>query len=315
MSKKLAVLVGINYLNDPSVRLYGCINDIDNMANVLIKNFGYDPANILKLRDDQSNTALLPTRSNIVLALKNLIAQSATCSEIWFHYSGHGAQTCDLDRDEYDGLDEVIVPLDFKTAGLVTDDEIFNMVKLSKCKTMLIFDSCHSGSVCDLQWGFEYKNGNYIKTQASRKAITNPNVISISGCKDSQTSADAFSSTLNQNVGAFTSTFIQCLTNNGFSGNILKIYSDVIGMIGTSGFTQIPILSCSSVVPMYTFSNVGPALIPKVNATTVTTTTTGTPAKKDIDIQISASLTPGENIFSFGMNIKGKRRGRMQMHF
>jgi hypothetical protein len=39
------------------------------------------------------------------------------------HSSGHGGQTKDLDGDEDDGFDEVIYPLDFKTAGHIVDDD------------------------------------------------------------------------------------------------------------------------------------------------------------------------------------------------
>lgn len=36
--------------------------------------------------------------------------------------SGHGAQIRDIDGDEIDGLDEVIYPVDYETAGHIVDD-------------------------------------------------------------------------------------------------------------------------------------------------------------------------------------------------
>ena len=37
---------------------------------------------------------------------------------------GHGGQTKDLDGDEDDGYDEVIYPVDFRTAGHIVDDDM-----------------------------------------------------------------------------------------------------------------------------------------------------------------------------------------------
>ena len=41
---------------------------------------------------------------------------------------GHGSQVRDLDGDEEDGYDEVICPLDFKTAGPIVDDEMHRIL-------------------------------------------------------------------------------------------------------------------------------------------------------------------------------------------
>jgi hypothetical protein len=42
--------------------------------------------------------------------------------------SGHGGQTKDLDGDEEDGYDEVIYPVDFRTAGYIVDDEMHRIM-------------------------------------------------------------------------------------------------------------------------------------------------------------------------------------------
>jgi len=74
---------------------------------------------------------------------------------LFFHFSGHGGQTKDLDGDEEDGFDEVIYPLDFETNGHIVDDEMHDiMVKALPpgCRMTAIFDSCHSGSALDLPY-------------------------------------------------------------------------------------------------------------------------------------------------------------------
>ena len=68
---------------------------------------------------------------------------------------GHGGQTPDLDGDEDDGYDEVIYPVDFRTAGHIVDDEMHRiMVSTLKPGVRLtaIFDSRHSGSALDLPY-------------------------------------------------------------------------------------------------------------------------------------------------------------------
>jgi hypothetical protein len=253
---KKALLVGINYKNIKGAALNGCINDIVNTSEVLIDTFDYDTKNITQLRDDTNVASSLPTRANILSNLSGLVAQSSNLSELWFHYSGHGSQIRDTNGDEVDRLDEVLVPVDFQQNGFIVDDEIFTIVKNSKCKTILIFDSCHSGSVCDLQWNYQYTNGSLMKTMTTNKMITNPNVFCFSGCKDPETSADAYSREKQMGVGAFTDTFLRCLRANRMNVDILKLYSDICVTIKQSGFTQSPSFSCSSPSPIYKFVRV-----------------------------------------------------------
>jgi hypothetical protein len=68
---------------------------------------------------------------------------------------GHGGQTKDLDGDEDDGYDEVVYPVDFRTAGHIVDDEMHRIMVGSLqpgVRLTAIFDSCHSGSALDLPY-------------------------------------------------------------------------------------------------------------------------------------------------------------------
>jgi len=253
-TRKCALLVGCNYSKDPVNRLQGCINDVVNMSQTLVDAFDYDLNNIFILRDDSSVATSMPTRVNILTALSALIAKSANLDEIWFHYSGHGSQVKDTNGDELDVLDEVIVPTDFRTAGVVLDDDIFAIIQKSKCKTVLLFDSCHSGSICDMQWSYQVtgQTGKWIRT--SNKAIaSNPNIFCFSGCKDTQTSADAYDPFQVQSVGAFTCAFLHALRLNHMNVDIYKLYVDVCTVLKNAGFSQIPVFSCSSPNSIYTF--------------------------------------------------------------
>ena len=307
---KKALLVGINYTNVQQRQLHGCIDDIVNINELLVDNFNYDINNIIMLRDDNNNATTiegfsdasgagenrrnsrersseeLPTRINILTHLSNLVKQSANLSEIWFHYSGHGSQINAVSNGKYNNLNEVILPVDYQTNGFIIDDEIYNIIKNVKCKMILVFDSCHSGSICELQWSFLYTGqrseaslgvlrtqelasdgrptqlltqkgalhpdefgSSIIKSMNSNKSIANPNIFCLSSCKDSQTCADAFNNIKTQGVGVFTDSLIHCLRTNHMNVDVLKLYNDICVYIASNGFTQTPLLSCSSDSP------------------------------------------------------------------
>jgi hypothetical protein len=247
---KKALTIGINYKNT-QYALNGCIADIVNISNILVSEYGYLKENIIQLRDDSSSPGLQPTKLNILLNLTKLVNESTNLSELWIHYSGHGSQIRDITGSEADGLDEVIVPVDFKNKGFIPDNDIFNIIKNVKCKTILIFDSCHSGTVCDLNWSFEFNGNGFIKTLNASKDINNPYIICLSGCKDSQTSQDSFSTNYNTPMGAFTDALIYCMKQNNFTINILKLYAEICIYLSAKKYSQKPILSSSSIVPSF----------------------------------------------------------------
>jgi hypothetical protein len=251
MSKK-ALLIGINYYDTPAAALKGCVNDVVNMRNMLIDAYGYDSENIKILRDDAVDAVFKPTAANIVNSLASIIAQSASLKEIWIHYSGHGSQIRDTNGDEADRLDEVIVPSDYTRVGLITDDMIFNIIKQSKCPTVLIFDSCNSGTVCDLMWNFNVVSSTQVRSvKTNNKAINNPNIYCFSGCRDEQTSADVYNTTTQQFCGAMSNSIMECLRWNKHNVDIKKLLSDVVSSMKQNGLTQVPALSSSSQVPVY----------------------------------------------------------------
>lgn len=109
------------------------------------------------LTDDQQNPAGRPTRANIIRAMHWLVAGAQPNDSLFLHFSGHGSQTEDLDGDEEDGLDETILPEDFKTAGMIVDDEMHDILVKplpAGCRLTALFDCCHSGSVLDLPYEY-----------------------------------------------------------------------------------------------------------------------------------------------------------------
>lgn len=116
-----ALLIGINYFNTPN-ELKGCINDVRNLAPFLNQRYGFPYDDMVILTDDQRDPAAQPTRDNIIRAMHWLVSGAQPNDSLFFHFSGHGGQTEDLDGDEEDGLDETIYPVDFKKAGHIVDD-------------------------------------------------------------------------------------------------------------------------------------------------------------------------------------------------
>jgi len=152
--KKKALCIGINYSGQQG-ELRGCINDANNIKRFLITQFKYKEEDMVILTDDARDPRAIPTQQNILRAMEWLVRDAHPNDSLFFHYSGHGGQTKDLDGDEEDGYDEVIYPVDFKQNGHIVDDVMHKiMVKPlpQGCRLTAIFDSCHSGSALDLPY-------------------------------------------------------------------------------------------------------------------------------------------------------------------
>lgn len=152
--RRKALLIGINYFGQRG-QLRGCINDVRNMSAYLVENFGYKREDMVILTDDQQNPMSQPTKQNILRAMHWLVKDARPNDSLFFHYSGHGGQTKDLDGDEPDGYDEVIYPVDFRQVGHITDDEMHRIMVRplqSGVRLTAIFDSCHSGTALDLPY-------------------------------------------------------------------------------------------------------------------------------------------------------------------
>jgi hypothetical protein len=80
----------------------------------------------LILMDDGQHHA--PTKKNITDAFHRITQYSRAGDVVFIHYSGHGGRVKDLDGDEDDGYDETLIPVDFKSAGQILDDDIYRDV-------------------------------------------------------------------------------------------------------------------------------------------------------------------------------------------
>lgn len=222
--KKRALIIGINYNTVPSLKLNGCIEDTKHISDFWTKQ-GVSSEYMLVLTDDNKlDRKKMPTVSNIRKAMRWLLTD-ATVSDFYntpelswptvkkfhqyyIHYSGHGTQVRDTSGDEKDGRDEAICCLNdtCTSYSTIVDDELRSNLAAKIPDGSILFgtmDCCHSGTVIDLPYKFDG-----ISTEISGIEL-NKKVFIISGCQDSETSADAFINGVS--VGATTAAFLDVM--------------------------------------------------------------------------------------------------------
>jgi len=150
--RRRAVLIGINYEGQQG-QLSGCHNDANNIKRYLIKKQGFKEKDMLILMDDGRHHQ--PTKRNILEAFDRVVEYSQAGDVVFIHYSGHGGRVRDTSGDEADGYDETLIPLDFKRAGQILDDDLYErLVKRMRegVTVVVLMDCCHSGTALDLPY-------------------------------------------------------------------------------------------------------------------------------------------------------------------
>lgn len=247
-AKSVALLFGLNYKGIQGAELNGCINDVREISTILKDKFGFE--DILLYEDDTNPTST--TLLSMVKSLQNLALRSWTenLERVWIHYSGHGTYIKDKNSDERDGRDEALVPRDFNTSGVLLDDDLSLLLTRFNPKTRVVFvcDACHSGTMCDLTFRWI---SNTRKVIENTKTKCSAPVILLSGCMDTQTSADAFM--LNQGTGqmqyqgAMTNALVRALKEDTakYASNAFALSNRVRDILKSGGFRQYPELSSS----------------------------------------------------------------------
>ena len=154
-----ALLVGVDaYENVKSLK--GAVADARAMQDFLVARAGYRPEEVRLLLDGEA------TRNGILAAARDwLVAGTAPGDEAFLFFSGHGFQQPDgADRDESDGMDETLVPVDASVDGngvvhgMIVDDELAALLdELAGRQVRVVVDACHSGTTfrtADADWRF-----------------------------------------------------------------------------------------------------------------------------------------------------------------
>jgi hypothetical protein len=142
MTLKKALLVGIN--DYPGMPLRGCLNDVEQMRALLTGRYSFRPEDVRLLLDRDATAEGL--RSGLAWLAEGGDAADAVRV---FHFSGHGSQQADENGDEPDGRDEGLVPYDYRSFGLVTDDLLKQHYDAfpPAGNLTLVMDCCHSGTI------------------------------------------------------------------------------------------------------------------------------------------------------------------------
>ncbi|RDX51622.1 hypothetical protein OH76DRAFT_1481169 [Lentinus brumalis] len=163
-----ALLVGIGYVDAASPDfppLSHAHSDTEALRDLLINNYDYSPEDVTVMSDkDGIGRDLGPTRENVLKQLGKPVVGAQSGSRAMFSFSGHSGQVPDPKNREADGLDEYIVPVDHVQLAndgtgkptkkvLILDNtlrkKLVNPLPIGASLTA-IFDSCHSGTMLDL---------------------------------------------------------------------------------------------------------------------------------------------------------------------
>lgn len=250
-----ALLVGINYYGS-SAELSGCVNDVrQELATFQKTKFPVDDMALLVDESDFPNVTAQPTRENIIKYMAWLVKDAQAGDVLFMHYSGHGSQTKSVDR--YEEYDQVICPVDYASAGCIVDNDIFKILAQSLpagVRMTILFDCCHSGSMMDLPYSFVggsgvSNSGCYHMQQIRQNNFCAGDILMISGCMDTQTSADVGNTAAlgNGTTGAGGAA-TQCLTYILLNTRDLSYTETMVKtreMLAKKRFEQVPQLSAS----------------------------------------------------------------------
>ena len=273
MGIKRALLVGINYPGTDHA-LRGCVNDVMKMNDIIVNHFGFtDPNNRRILTDASATTA------NILERLNWLVDGAKPGDVLFFHYSGHGSQLANKDYStdkEPDGLDEIICPVDLNWRDKVIRDdqlkEIFDRVPAGVNLTVVL-DCCHSGSGLDqdnryqtrefgppadldspnrerrLVMPYDILNRTIgldidVRPRSVQSRDVNNTGLLLSGCRDDQTSADAWIH--NQYIGACTFYLTDTLERHNYDVDYKTLIDEAGAALKKYGYSQRPELNGSA---------------------------------------------------------------------
>lgn len=261
--KKKAFLCGINRYEIPGADLRGCVNDVENMSDVLIDLYGFDQADITVVTD------LRATKAKIQCGLEDLVAGAEAGDVLYFHFSGHGSNVPDQDGDEADNRDEIFCPTDLDWRDPLRDDWVRRLLDRLDEGVNLTFvsDCCHSGSITRaIQPPDADKLERYLpcprdlfaaessrtlrgETRGGRRARESAAAatdvkevdlteVLITGCRADQTSADAYLD--GDYHGALTHSLASALRDANGDISYRDLHRQALARLAAGNFSQTP---------------------------------------------------------------------------
>ena len=261
---KRALLIGINKYQMDGADLRGCVNDVEDLAAALTEFHGFEKGNITKLLDGAA------TQKAMLAGIKKLVKDSKKGDIVVLHYSGHGSHVPDDNGEESDGRDETLCPTDLDWDDPFRDDWLrkeFDRLK-DGVNFTVIMDCCHSGtntrailppdapikprylpSPWSLKAAESGRSGprkvSSELRRSSRGARKGRDIVKaelpevlITGCRDTQTSADAFIN--NRYNGALTFSLVDAIRKSKGKLTYNELHDRAAATLKTRQFDQVP---------------------------------------------------------------------------
>jgi hypothetical protein len=253
---KAALCVGINNYPGTGSDLHGCIND----ANAWAARFNSRGFTTDVLLDEEA------TWERMTRSIEQVVAGAGAGDTVVITFSGHGSYVPDIDGDEFDDeRDEVICPYDISKNRPLTDDQLYDLFsdRQGDVRTVLIADSCHSGSVARLAPPLgeaepperirflppsvflpqEDITGLRGVGLTARPRQRKHEALLLAGCRDTETSADAFLD--GRPCGAFSFYALEALDRVDEGATYLQWMNAIRQLLPNQRFSQHPTMQGS----------------------------------------------------------------------
>ena len=263
MANKRALLIGINRYEIPGAGLRGCVNDVKGMASALEGLCGFRDADIETITDFDA------TKKGMQAGIRNLVSGGRKGDVLFLHYSGHGSNVPDDDGDEADHRDEILCPTDLDWKDPFRDDWLratFDGLRAGVSLTV-VMDCCHSGTntraihppdapviqrylpnpwdIMAAESGRRLKGRVTGRLRRTPHRKSGPDVVAvampetlIAGCRDTQTSADAFiDGTYN---GALTWSLVCALRATSGALTYRELHARSVALLSKGRYDQVP---------------------------------------------------------------------------
>jgi hypothetical protein len=261
---KRALLIGINRYRAAGADLRGCVNDVKDLSAALVEFHGFRKSDVTVLTD------FAATKRAMEAGIRALVRDSKKGDVALLHFSGHGSHVPDDNRDEADGRDEILCPADLDWDDPLRDDWLRTTLDGLRegVGLTVIMDCCHSGTNTRalLPPDAPVKE-RYLPSPSTLKAVESgrsaPKTVSselrsspravrkardivnadlpellITGCRDTQTSADAF---INGRFnGALTFALVEAIRKKRGRLTYRELHDHAAAVLKKRKFDQVP---------------------------------------------------------------------------
>ena len=261
---KRALLIGVNRYQMAGADLRGCVNDVDDLSAALVEFHGFKRGDISVLTDGAA------TKKAMQDGIKTLVREAKKGDVALLHYSGHGSNVPDDNGDEPDGRDEILCPTDLDWDDPLRDDWLrttFDGLRAGVNFTV-IMDCCHSGTntravlppdapviqrYLPSPWGLRAaESGRSLPRKVTSELRRSPRStrktkdivkaelpeVLITGCRDTQTSADAFIN--NRYNGALTFAIVEAIRGSKGRLTYRDLHDSASSVLKAKKFDQVP---------------------------------------------------------------------------